>query len=230
MSDRDELNFKHESYGMAGLSRRQCSGRSRMFASALEDHHSVVALTIKRCERNHHHGRDWFHGREQLIEIEFTAAQFAEFITNANVGDGIPCTIRAVGGKMMEKPPEEMTEAAQVQATFKSQIAGLAGKMASLRSSVASLMQGKTITQATRSAVVGGVDGLIAEITSHMPFLVDSFREATAKVATAAKLEVEAFAMHAIVQAGLSTLRVLSPGEPEPIPELPATGEPTETP
>ena len=215
--------YNHESYGQAVFSRRQSTGHRRFFGSALTMHYNTVALTISRCEREHGLAHDWFYPREQLIEVEFTAAQFAELLTTMNVAGGVPCTIRGIGRASVAEPPETPTESDAVRSGFKADMHKIAAKMSKLRDDVAAAMAGKTITQAARKTIVSAVDNLIQDVQSNLPFVLDSFQEAADKVASAAKAEVEAFTMHAIVSAGLDKIREMGRGAD--VPETPILGE-----
>lgn len=216
----DEKTFEHEAQGLAVFNRRSSNGKRRFFGSALTNHYNTVGFTVSRASRHHHLARDWFHPKEELIEIEFTAAQFAELLTTMNCGVGVPCTIQHVGGRQMAPMPEEPIEAEQVRLGFKDDMARIAKKMGALRDRVAAAMREKTINQEARKGIVGAVESLIQDVQSNLPFIVDSFQEATEKIGTAAKAEVEAFVMHAITSAGLDAVRAMGRGEVD-VPALP---------
>src|SRR5271154_1604303 len=96
---------KHESYGMVGINRTSSSG-TNLFGS-IATHHSFITLSVKRAEVHRHLASDWYHAEARdLIEIEMSHSQFAEMITSPGIGDGIPCTIRAFDGKLLESCPE----------------------------------------------------------------------------------------------------------------------------
>lgn len=229
MSADEEKTYDHEAQGLAVFHRRSSTGKRRFFGSALTNHYDTVSLTISRGTRKHSLARDWFYPREQLVEVEFTAVQFAALLTTMNVGEGVPCTINYVGRKRMADLPDEPTESEQVRLGFKQDMGRLAAKMSATRERVATAMAEKTITQEARRGIVGAVDSLIQDVRHNLPFVLDSFEEAAGKVAAAAKADVEAFAMRVIVSAGLDKIREMGAGRGESdvpaLPERAAAGE-----
>jgi hypothetical protein len=148
---------------------------------------------------------DWYSANSgtPLIEIHLSAAQFAEMITTMNVSDGVPCTIRYFDGKSVEDPPDEETEAEKVRTGFKEKTGALARRLGEFRAEMGRLFEKKAVGKGDREEVLKQVDLFIQEVRSNMPFVLDQFEEATEKVVTTAKAEVEAFTMHAVTSAGL---------------------------
>ena len=107
MSD-EEPKEKHPAYGMVGFYR--VSGNpGRLFGSSLKNHESYIALRIGTGERIHSNGWDRYYGslRGEHVEVMLSSAQFAELLTSMNVGNGVPCTIAYLGGKKVERAPED---------------------------------------------------------------------------------------------------------------------------
>jgi hypothetical protein len=106
MSD-DRKEYKHPSYGMIAFNRSMGGRPTRLFGSPLEEHYGTVRVVIGTGTRIHESNMDRYHGslRGEHIEVEMSAAQFAEVLTSMNQGSGIPCTIRYINGKPIEDPP-----------------------------------------------------------------------------------------------------------------------------
>ena len=63
----------------------------------------------------------------EKIEVALSAAQFAEAITQMNMGEGVPCTLRSVEGVSMENVPDEVVaENVQIRDGFKDKLLGVA--------------------------------------------------------------------------------------------------------
>jgi hypothetical protein len=82
----------HPSWGMIGA--YHTSGGARQLFGSDVSNHNTVMIKIKHAQKSRDLGRDWTMGTDTICEIELTALQFAEFLTNMNVGDGVPCTVR----------------------------------------------------------------------------------------------------------------------------------------
>lgn len=218
----------HESYGMVGLSR--CTGGSRrLFGSSIRNHGHFISLEVRQAKRMHDLSRDWYasDGRVPLIEVHLSAAQFAELITTMNIGDGVPCTIRYLGTEKMEDPPDVSTETEKVQTGFKEHTEELAQKMDGFLADMRTLFEKKSVGKRDREEALKQIGLFIQEVRSNMPFVLESFEEATEKVVTTAKAEVEAFTTHAVQVVGLEAIadgrfpKALTKGSPEGPRELP---------
>lgn len=93
MLDKNNRNVQsHESWGMVGLSRACCGGPQQLFGSDVTNH-TVIILSVKTAQKTRDLGRDWIMGDDTICEVAMSPNQFAELISNMNVGDGVPCTI-----------------------------------------------------------------------------------------------------------------------------------------
>ena len=218
----------HESYGMVGLSR--CTGGNQhLFGSSIRSHGHFISLEVRRAKRMHDLSRDWYmsDGRVPLIEVHLSAAQFAEMITTMNVGDGVPCTIRYLGADKMENPPDVSTEAEKVQTGFKEHTEELAQKMDRFQAEMRTLFEKKSLGKRDREEILKQIGLFIQSVRSDLPFVLESFEEATEKVVTTAKAEVEAFTTSAVQAAGLEAIadgrfpKALTEGSPKGPGELP---------
>jgi predicted secreted protein len=205
----DEVTkYTHPSYGIIGFNRIQSSGRRRLFGSALNEHYHTIRVTIGHCERATEHGLDRFRSTGQIIEIELSAAQFAEAITAMNAGDGVPCTIarmKGIGG--IEEPPVVMNESAHAKSDFKARMATFAKTLAATRAKVEAATEGKVITKDIRETIRNGVSRIAQEVGESIPWFVERYEEATEKISSAAKADADAWLTTAIHRAGLQGLR-----------------------
>lgn len=215
MSNDDKV-YTHESYGQVSFSRIQSTGGRRLYGSSLASHLTTVRLRIARSGRRHGLSQDWFHERERIVEVELSAAQFAELLTTMNAGAGVPCTIVSLGRDRMEEPPPVETEAEAVRTGFHEDMARIVAETKAWRAEVMTALDGaKGITKATRDLVTKGVDRVVQHLAANAPFVVESFQEASARVVSAAKAEVDAFMLHNVIQAGLAHVRGLNAAQPD---------------
>ncbi len=220
IGDKDEQVFSHPSYGMVQFSRRQ--GNPKLFASALESHQHYVTLSIRKCKLIRGPQGDRYHGslRGDIIEVDLSAAQFAELLTTMNVGMGVPCTISLMGMTKVASPPDLPTEAQSVRDGFKESMSGFVEGLAAKAKTVKTILEKKTLNQADRAQVGSVIESVIRQVTDDAPFIVDMFREATERVMTAAKAEADAWLTSVIHRSGLKALQ-----EGTVVPELPGKVE-----
>lgn len=205
--ERDEEVERHPSYGMIGIYRTTGGGKRRLFGSSIADHQHTIHIRLVQAERRHGLGRDWYYGSKQLVDIELSAMQFAEFVTTPNTGNGVPCTIRYLPGKDLPSPPDNVKiEVDKVQDSFKKDIKNIEKKLENLATKVNDTLDKKNLGVKDRDSIRTDIAMLIQKITSDLPFMVGQFAEATEKITNTAKAEIEAFTTNAVLRAGLAAI------------------------
>lgn len=198
----------HESYGIVSFSR--CEGlNDKLFGSNIKDHRTYVSLRIMHGKKTHSYSQDWYsvNGRTPIIRVDMSAAQFAELITTMNIGEGVPCTIRSMDGKKMENPPEDDdSEIEKIRSGFKDQTDNLANKLEEFHSEVKTLFEAESVSKKDREEILKQLSMFIQAVHSDMPFVLDQFEEATERVVTTAKAEIDAFVTHSVMIAGVETI------------------------
>jgi hypothetical protein len=221
----------HPSYGNASFHR--ITGQAgKLYGSALPDHHATVRLTISRSSFKHDLGRDWHHASNELIEVEFSAAQFAELLTTMNVGQGTCCTIRRIreGSQYAQVPgpPQDLQlEHERVSEAFREETDELVDRMRQDLEKVDQLLAKKgALTVKEKEQVRNILHKGLRHAREDAPFLVDQFQEATQKTVTAAKAEVDASLTAVVQKLGFEQLQkqVLDTSALQPK-ELPETEE-----
>jgi len=173
----NEVEFRHPSYGLAQFSRRQ--GSPKLFGTALEHHYNYVTLSIRRATLIRGDHGDRYHGslRGDLIEIDLSAAQFAELLTTMNVGMGVPCTINSLNNASVEAPPDLPNEAQGIRdgfkETFRTFVHGLAQKAQAVRE----ILEKKTLNKSDRDQIQRVIEGVVREMSDRAPFVIEMFRE-----------------------------------------------------
>ncbi len=229
MSIDEETTYRHPSYGIIGFNRTSSSGNRRLFGSALDHHFHTIRVTIGHAERRTDHGLDRFRSTGQIIEIELSAAQFAEAITAMNVGDGVPCTIaRMAGVGIIEEPPPVMTESTHAKSDFAARMKTFAKTLAKTRADVDKATEAKGVGANSRHVIREGVSLIVQEVEQNIPYFVECYQEACERVSAAAKAEADAWLTSAIHRAGLDGLRARLAGPKADEPARLVAGERSE--
>jgi hypothetical protein len=209
-----EVEFKHPSYVVAAFSRR--SGNPQLFGTKIPEHYGYVALTVSRATlRRDEHG-DRYDGAlgGDLVEIDFSAAQFAELITTMNVGVGTTGTLRRWENRSVPPPPELAGRVEHIAATFKSELEATAADVLGtdlLRAR--EILKQKTLTKTDRAEVAAMFERVARKLTDAAPFVVEMMNEAVVERVSAAKAEVDAAAASALTRIGLESLNHARPKE-----------------
>lgn len=203
----DEFEREHPSYGLVNISRIMGStGQTRLFGSPLAHHYGMIRLSISSARWIHGLHHDRYHGslRGEHIEIEMSAAQFADMITSLNMGAGTPCTIRRLAGVQIPNPPDHATEAEHIRDNFEGSLDTYKAKAHTYRKKIEELTQ-KLSTKA-KDEIRIALDVIEDQLGSNAPFVVKQFQEATTRITSAAKAEVDAFVTGVVRAAGLEAI------------------------
>jgi len=195
----------HESYGLISITRQQC-GERPLFGSSIK-HSNTIVLKIKTAEKHRDLNRDWYFGREDIVEVEMSQTQFAEAITGLNLGSGWPVTIRRVLGKDMSPPPES-SKRLEFEKEFKEKTDIVSENISKLTQEFKSAIENKATKKQLREFATR-LEMLTQEIQSNMPFVNKQFNAQMDKTVKEAKGEIEAFTIQKITQLGINSLKEL---------------------
>jgi hypothetical protein len=198
----EETKFTHPSFGMVRWNRTQGGKTSDLFGSSIE-YQDTITLTIARGEVTRNLNRDWYYARKDLIEIQMTPIQFAEFITSPNQGSGIPCTIRYTAQDGTIPGQEIPMKRKQFEDEFEKECQNINKNFETLKQSINDLKVSNKVKEELQSQLFK----VSRIMDDHIPFIQKSFNEQVDKTVLEAKVEVEAFVENKIRQTGLEALK-----------------------
>lgn len=197
----------HKSYGMIGCSRVHSQPAKSLFGSSIKHANSIV-LRIGTAEKHRHLNRDWYHKRENLIEVEMSPTQFAEMITSLNTGDGIPCTIRYLPDHNRIADPPEVKQREIFEDEFKEEIDAIMTNTKEGIKTIEEILNKKgAINKKEKERIIGAIYEITRIMNDHIPFTQKQFNKAMDKTVMEAKGEVEAFVMNKITSLGLEAMK-----------------------
>jgi hypothetical protein len=212
----------HESFGLIGVSRFTCNPPLVMFGSSIR-HHAGVAIEIHRAEKQRSLAGDHFFATQCLIRLELSPAQFADFITSANIGDGVPCTLTRVMNKGMARCPETNERATIVQ-EFRDQMLELGNQLEGLITKARELQAKPSINKGDREQFVKLAETIQCQVANSLPFIHSQFNEAMDGVLSEAKADLDGWVGSMLRKMGTDALQQKllenAPQLPAP-PELP---------
>ena len=192
-----ETTETHPAMGQIRLGRWQGSG-NRMFGSDFL-HRVGITVTISRAERNRSLSNDWYHGREEIISIDLTEAQWATLVSSVGVGEGVPCTILHVEGK--QKPriaaPKE-SRVKQFGDEMKRRFDGIRETIGNLRQRITEGKGGKESLKL--------LDSIEQAAVSNSTFTAEQFDRHMEKTVEKAKVEIHAYGNRLGLKAGPAPL------------------------
>lgn len=204
MSDKKE---RHPSYGIIQFGRIQCGGDYKLFGSSYNQHPTVIRLTLKRCEVDKSGVTKSYFPREPLFTVDLSASQFAELLTTINYGSGIPCTIKGLNGESVDPPEDHRTEDQEARDDFGERMRELEARVSTALDDYEDILRQKgRIKKDDREKVLSEVSKFLQDLRSNIPYMIELYNEATDKVKSNAKAEMDAYLSHSIAMTGLSQL------------------------
>lgn len=191
----DEIH-SHPAFGQIGASRSQGTGTVLYGSEFL--HRDVITITISSSEMRRGLSMDWPHATRQLIEVEMSEAQWAEFVSKLNHGSGTRCTIRHVGGEWTPGIPEPVRRHEQ----FEGEMAQCLIEAEKQAKRLEELIANNGKKSEMRDAIIQ----LRNPLSPNISFIAKQFGEHMEDMTSSAKIEIEAHMSNAIQRAGLKAL------------------------
>lgn len=198
----------HESYGLVSFSR--VFGHSGfMFGSDVLSE-NFIELRIAHGEKVYDDGHCfYYHPNDEIIRVKMTNTQFAELLTNMNVGDGIPCTIERLNGKVINQQKEMPDSLLQeFKKTYMGKSKEILNSLNDTKDELCRLIDKKNLTKNDQERMKGLVSKYITEIRCNMPYFINQYKEETANVVQRARTEIDAALQGAVIRAGVKALGV----------------------
>lgn len=198
-SDQLGESVSHPAYGMIGFNRRTGSRGETLFGSSIE-HRDTITVTIRTGQITRGLNTDWYHGNDEIIEVEMSYAQFADSITSLNVGTGVPCTIRFQKGVGAIPSPDFVNKRDQYTKELKDALNENAADAKAIYHKIAELFATKSsISKGDRETILKDISSLINSFDSHAAFTFKQFQEQMDQTIHEAKCEVEAFTQNKLL-------------------------------
>ena len=198
-------NSKSEDY-MGMISWSKSSGGARpMFGTEIETA-NPIRLTISHAEEIRDLSRYWFHPKKNIVEIEMTPIQWAEFLTSGNTS-GIPCTVKRINGEHMSEP--KLSDIAkvydeEVEKSFDKFGASLKQIDEIIKSAIDS---NKPMGKKALEELHNIIDTARYKTVADVKFVKDSFKEDMEGMVTKAKAEFNAYVENRIHDIGIESIK-----------------------
>lgn len=187
----------HPAYAQISASR--ISGSAHLYGSDFA-HHNFVRIRISRSELHRSLANDWpFADSVPYIEVDLSEAQWAGFVSSLNLGSGIQCTVRRLGGETVPAFPAPASRVDQFGEEMSRRVQAALEEVDSLAKDIAELK----ISDKAKKALLARVQGAHRNLESNTKFVAQQFDEHMEGTVEKAKIEVNAYAVQALMRAGL---------------------------
>lgn len=192
----------HPAFGQISLS-RSSGGSGALYGSDF-DHHHRITLRVSTSTVRHRSGTDWYHGSHfaDILELDMSEAQFATFITSANMGEGSPCTLRSIQNRAIPDLPRPRSRTDQFGAEMIKIVQESLDRLQGITDKIDEMNLPKTKAAALKHEVRVAHDLL----KSNTPYIAGRFDEHMEVTVEKAKMEVQGFMAGMAQAAGLDAL------------------------
>ncbi len=199
--DKNGDHYAHPAFAQIGASR--CSGGAHLYGSDFQHHH-YITIRIKGSELVRSLSNEWHFGKQSLIEVAMSEAQWATFVSSLNMGDGVPCTLQHIQGKPVPQltPPAKTTE--KFSADMKKIMAEAQEELQKVSEALTEGNIGKTRARELQKRL----QLVSSRLTGSAGFVADQFDEHMESTVEKAKVEVNAYAIGVVQRAGLDALGI----------------------
>ena len=200
-----EKEETHASWGMVGLYHTQ-GGERQLFGSDVSNHNTII-LRVKHAKKERALGRDWTMGTDTICEVELSSLQFAELLTNMNIGDGVPCTVRytRTDGCIQYKP-----ETSKIDVIYKERDAVVDRASSSLqevKAELAELVNNKKISKSIGNELLHKLSSALSDLEGdNFDFYKKQASREVDKMVVEAKSQISEYVAAKIYSVGLETL------------------------
>lgn len=212
---------KHSSYGMLCFNRIN-GGSPYLYGSSIK-HNDKIQLVLKRGHYDRHLNQNWYHGGEELFELEMSYTQFVELITHMNMGDGVPVTLKRVQGQIMPECPYHNPLDVHKK-EFEEHLDDVYSESKNLLSKLQDkFKEKKSFNKKEQEEILSILNKISMNIGCNQSFQLSQFNEQMEKTVTESKGEIEAFVnnkMYQIAQQAMVDNPQAILGSPIEVPQI----------
>ena len=191
-------NTRKEDYmGMISWSKCYNGSARSMFGTEIKTS-NPIKLEINHAEECRNLSSNWYFPRKQIVEIELSPIQWAEFLTSGNT-EGVPCTLKYVDGQRMSEPKDT-----EIFNDYNEEIEEDFDKFKEIEDIVKNAIDSKKpMGMKDLSSLLNKIQNAMANVD----FVKDSFKEDMNKIAGKAKAEFNAYVENRIHEIGIESIK-----------------------
>ncbi len=199
--------FEHPAFGTVSVSR--VSGQAVLFQSAIRHQH-YITLTVNRASNTRHLNRDWVMGRDTIVQVAMSEAQWATMVSSLNMGSGTPCTLQYAPPKGTDIETVPGLEVEPTKSTFEAEMSehleDMVEQSMAIIERLDGILSGKSVKKSDVANLRDAVKHLRMCVLNNTPFVQKQFASAMEKTVEAGKAEIDGFILRRMQGLGLEAL------------------------
>lgn len=198
--------ISHPAFGTIAFYKSHKGNYETLFGSSIK-HRDTITCCIRHADVTRGLNNDWYHAKNDIIEIELSYTQFVEAITNIGSGTGIPCTLRYTEKDGRLPKCHYIDKYTEFQDEFREHLDQTSQEASQFLKELADLFQTKkSIGKQDRELILKRLTHLLEGQTRQSDFTLQQFQEQMDKTVTEAKGELESFLQNKMIQLASQSL------------------------
>lgn len=192
--EKDKI-IQHESFGLISACRSNGSDGHFFYGSDMRPNNYITITLRKNCQIEYDPvlGKRYTEGKNDIndvVEIEMTATQFAEFITTLNVGQGVPCNVTRFGRpERLERYDERLDSKYEYE--YQKAVNMLKEHRGSYRDAESKIMElCEKLPKVKKDEICRVLHKLEMQVCDNVPFHINNIKKASEDIVSKAKTEI----------------------------------------
>jgi hypothetical protein len=169
-----------------------------------------ITLQISKARINRSTYDVYHMNEEELIEVKMSYSQFAEAITNMNIGCGIPCTLNYLNGKKIPDIESQIHEIDLFEDDIVDNLESIYQKLHDIKQTISSSKMAK----GTQSNLMIQCNQLGNILKDRLPFIEKVYLEKLSKLKSKLKTDIASWVEHLSILKGIDAIKNLKVLEP----------------
>jgi len=196
---RRETVSRHPAYGQISVGR--VSGSTMLYGSDFT-HHNFIRIEIKHSSVSRAHSNDHYYASGTIAELDLSESQWATMVSSLNVGMGVPCTLTQLGGTMVPGLPYPPKKAEM----FANEASKTLERAAKYIDDLTAQINDSKLSQKGKDELLSTLRMVRMNIEGNVDFVLKQFGEHMEDITEKAKIEINAYGNHLLMQTGLNAL------------------------
>jgi hypothetical protein len=197
----EETLKTHASYGMIDICKYQ-GGSGQFFGSDII-HNGGISLKIHTAEHRRALSNNWYHPKQQIIEVRMSYAQWVDAITSGMNTVGVPCTIESFNGKRIP----QIQHVEDKQEKFSNELKDSHKRTKEMVDEVLEMLMDGNVGKRKKEELSKKLQMIKHRMGGNEEFIIEQFKEEMQDVVSEAKQSVSNYIDSKIHTYGIEAMR-----------------------
>lgn len=191
----------HTHPAFAMIAAHRITGSIPLYGSDF-NHQHFMGITISKGSMRRSLSNDWYSSENELIEVYLSEAQWATFVSATNT-IGVPCTLQRFNRNLTPQLPPPIKRIDQFKQESMKTMQEALTRIERLEQQI----KETSLSKKSSAELLSSADSIRQSLAGSLPYVLTQFDKHMETTVEKAKIEINAYATHTIMQAGLDTIQ-----------------------